>query len=137
MSEIKVEDAKRLLKAIKANKQKYLTCEILSKDVGIYADIIAGYLSTFDPIISMDPNYDIRNITPQLSAFVREHGERRPTHKSNKLAETQYKSVNDFVFSKYVVAGGLMDRSIELSDADLKELKKVVTNEIKLRKKKR
>ncbi|MCQ2795873.1 MAG: hypothetical protein MJ213_00975 [Bacilli bacterium] len=137
MSEIKVEDAKRLLKAIKANKQKYLTCEILSKDVGIYADIIAGYLSTFDPIISMDPNYDIRNVTSQLSAFVREHSERHSTHKSNKLAETQYKSVNDFVFSKYVVAGGLMDRSIELNDADLKELKKVVTNELKLRKKKR
>ena len=137
MSEIKVEDAKRLLKAIKANKQKYLTCEILSKDVGIYADIIAGMLSTFDPIIAMDPNYDVRNITSQLSAFVREHSERHITHKSSKLVDTQYKSVNDFVFSKYVVAGGLIDRSIELSTADLKELKKVVTNEIKLRKKKR
>lgn len=137
MNEIKVEDAKRLLKAIKANKQKYLTCEILSKDVGIYPDIIAGMLSTFDPIISMDPNYDIRNVTSQLSAFVREHSERHVTHRGNKLAETQFKSVNDFVFSKYVVAGGLMDRSIELTDADLKELKKVVTNEIKLRKKRR
>ncbi len=137
MNEIKVEDAKRLLKAIKANKQKYLTCEILSKDVGIYEDIIAGMLSTFDPIISMDPNYDIRNITPKLSAFVKEHTERHIIHKSSKLVEPTYKSVNDFVFNKYVVAGGLMDRSIVLSNKDLHELKKVVNYEIKLLKKKR
>ncbi|MCQ2792689.1 MAG: hypothetical protein MJ208_04125, partial [Bacilli bacterium] len=115
MGDIKLEDAKRLLKAIKANKQKYLTCELLAKDVGLYPDIIAGMLSYFDPIIQMDMTYDVRNITNKLAAFVKEKDEnRRAPRKVNKLAETQYKTVNDFVFAKYVVAGGLMDRSIEL-----------------------
>jgi len=138
MSDIKVEEAKKYLKAMKANKTKYLTCEILAKDIGIYPDIIANALSYFDPLITMDMGYDLRNIQHPLSEFVKEkEANRHTSRKPTKLVETKYKSVNDFVFSKYVVAGGLMDRSIELNTNDLKELKKVVTNELKIRKKKR
>ncbi|MCQ2794045.1 MAG: hypothetical protein MJ207_01570 [Bacilli bacterium] len=138
MSEIKVEDAKRYLKAIKANKQKYLTCDLLANDIGVYADIIARDLSAFDPLINMDPSYDLRAIQGQLTEFVQAHTSKRVVSKKPmKLAETKYKSVNDFVFSKYVVAGGLMDRSIELTNKDLIELKKIIINEQKLRKKRR
>jgi len=138
MADIKIEEAKKYLKAFKNNKSKYLTCEMLSKDIGIYPDIIANALAYFDPLITMDMTYDLRNIQHQLTEFVKEkEANRHTTRKVTKLIETKYKSVNDFVFSKYVVAGGLMDRSIELNTQDLKELKKVVTNELKLKKKKR
>jgi len=138
MADIKVEDAKKYLKAMKANKAKYLTCELLAKDIGIYPDVIANTLSYFDPLITMDMSYDLRNIQNALTEFVKEKdANRHVTRKPTKIVETKYKSVNDFVFSKYVVAGGLMDRSIELNSNDLKELKKVVTNELKLKKKRR
>lgn len=138
MADIKIEEAKKYLKAMKANKTKYLTCEILAKDIGIYPDIIANTLSCFDPLITMDMTYDLRNIQHQLNEFVKEkEANRHVSRKPTKLVETKYKSVNDFVFNKYVVAGGLMDRSIELNAEDLKELKKVVTNELKLKKKRR
>lgn len=137
MSDIKVEDAKRYLKAIKANKQKYLTCEMLANDIGVYPDIIAKDLSAIDPLINMDPSFDLRSIQEQLNDFVHEHETRHPSKRVTKLAETEHKTVNDFVFSKYVVAGGLMDRSIELTDKDLVELKKIIINEQKLRKKRR
>lgn len=137
MADIKVESAKRYLKGIKANKTKYLTCDILSKDIGIYPDVIATDLSAFDPIISMDPSYDVRNVLEKLEAFVEEHAERKVIKKAyGTLAKTKYKTVGDFVFDKFVVAGGLMDRSIQLSEADLKELKKIVANELKIYKKK-
>jgi len=138
MSDIKIEDAKRYLKAMRANKSRYLTCEMLSKDIGIYPDVIAMSLSCFDPLITMDMSYDLRSIQKQLTEFVNEkESNRRAPRKPTKVIDAKYKSVNDFVFSKYVVAGGLMDRSIQLNASDLKELKKVVTNELKQFKKKR
>lgn len=136
MGNLKFEDAKKYLKAIESSKKKYLTCEMLAKDIGIYPDIIATHLSVFDPLLTMDASIDLRSIQKPLTIFVNEK-ENRKINRKVKVANTNYKSVNDFIFNKYVVAGGLMDRSIELSAKDLKELKKVVTNEIKLKTKKR
>lgn len=135
---MKLEEAKRYLKAIKANKQRHLTCDVLAKDIGLYPDIIASALSFFDPVISIDMDYEVRDLIPELENFIKDkEGNKKSNKKVNKLANTKFKSVNDFVFNKYVVAGGLMDRSIELNEADLKELKKIINNEIKMKKKKR
>ena len=138
MADIKVENAKKYLKAIKACKQKHVTCDLLSKEVGIYPDIIANDLSFFNPIIPMDSDFELREIYEPLKQFVEEHDQvRKVPRKLSALAKTKYKSVNDFVFQKFVVGGGLIDRNIILSDEDLKELKRVVSNDIKLRKKKK
>ena len=41
----------------------------------------------------------------------------------------QYDSIYDFVYRKMTNAGGLLDKNVILSDADLKILKKLISEE--------
>ena len=47
-----------------------------------------------------------------------------------------YQSIQDFIYQKFTIAGGLIDKTRVLSDSDLRILKKLVTEELARRKKK-
>ena len=62
--------AEKYLNAINGCKTRHLTCEALSHYVGIYPEIIAKDLSFFDPLLAMDPSFDLRGIIDQLEKYV-------------------------------------------------------------------
>lgn len=135
MKEPKLADVKKYLNAILKLKKKYVTTERLSRVVGLYPEIINETLSYFEPTINMDPDYNLMELVPALKEFI----EKAEEDKNNFLAKPQvvvkkkdvdqYDSIYDFVYRKMTNAGGLLDKNVILSDADLKILKKLISEE--------
>lgn len=123
--------AKKYLSAINGSKRKHLTCEALSLHVGIYPEVIAHDLSEFEPMLAMDPTYNLRELVPALEVFIEEQSKEKkePRIAVKKAEVSQYKSVADFVYNKMTI-GGLVDRNIPLSEKDLKVLRHLVNQEL-------
>lgn len=123
--------AKKYLSAINGSKRKHLTCEALSLHMGIYPELIARDLSEFEPMLAMDPSYNLRELVPALEEYIEEQSkEKKEPRIAVKKAEVQqYKSVADFVYNKMTI-GGLVDRNIPLDEKDLKVLRHLVNQEL-------
>ena len=141
MKEPKLSDVKKYLNAILKLKKKYVTTERPSRVVGVYPEIINETLSYFEPTINMDPDFNLMELVPALKEYV----EKIEEEKNNSLIKpqvvvkkrdvAQYESIYDFVLRKMTNAGGLLDKNVVLSDADLKILKKLISEEQARRKK--
>ena len=68
---------KKYLNAMSKNKVKYMTCERLSRIVGVYPEVIAENLSYFDPMLNMDPSYDLLALIPQIKEYINNEEERK------------------------------------------------------------
>ncbi|MCQ2815399.1 MAG: hypothetical protein MJ227_03925 [Bacilli bacterium] len=140
MSEPKLSEVKKYLSSIIKINKKYVTTERLSKVVGIYPEVINETLNYFNPMIKMDPEYNLMELVPTLKKFVSD----KEDEKTNSLVKKpqpqriteHYDSIGDFVYRKMTVAGGLLDKNINLSDLDLRILKKLINEEQQKRKKK-
>ena len=141
MKEPKVADLKKYLNGIiKANK-KYVTTERLSRVVGIYPEIIAEHLSYFEPTLLMDPDFNLMELVPAVKKFIIDKEEAKnnvPVNKKVAIKKKQleeFESIQDFIYRKMTVAGGLLDKNAYLSDTDLRILKKLIAEEQQKRKK--
>lgn len=124
--------AKRYAHVIKTSKIRHLTCEALSRHIGIYPEVIAENLSYFEPMLSMDPIFDLRDLLPRIEAYIAEQEASKPKEHRiviNSKELLPYKSVNDFVYQKMTI-NGLVSRNGKLSEEDLKILKKLIDKEL-------
>ena len=64
--------AKKYLSAIESSKRKFITCEVLSRSMGIYPEIIAENLSYFEPMLAMDPSFDLKELVPAIEQYIEE-----------------------------------------------------------------
>ena len=138
MKEPKVADIKKYLTSIQKLNKKYVTVERLSRVVGIYPEIIADQLSYFEPILKMDPDFNLVELVPTLKKFVVEKEEeknstliKRELVKKKEVEE--FDSIVDFIYRK-MTYGGVVDKNAQLSDKDLKIMKKLITDEQNKRK---
>ena len=133
MKEPKVSDIKKYLSGLTKLNKKYVTSERLSKVVGIYPDVINEHLSYFEPMLNMDPEYNLMELVPTLKKYVIDQEEnktlisKKPAIKKSDLQK--YESINDFIYKKMTSVGGLLDRNVVLSDNDLRVLKKLIAEE--------
>lgn len=133
MKEPKVSDIKKYLGGLTKLNKKYVTSERLSKVVGIYPDVINDHLSYFEPMLNMDPEYNLMELVPTLKKYVIDQEEnktlisKKPAIKKSDLQK--YESINDFIYKKMTSVGGLLDRNVVLSDNDLRVLKKLIAEE--------
>ena len=140
MKEPKITDIKKYLSALQKINKKYVTAERLSRVVGIYPEIISDHLSYFDMTLPMDPSFNLMELVPDMKQFIIEKEENKgplPIKKPSikKKDVEQYESIYDFIYKKMTFAGGLLDKNVNLSDVDLKILKKLITEEQQRRKK--
>ena len=124
--------AKKYLHEINKAKPKHLTSDRLSREMGIYPEIIREQLSFFEPMMLMDLDINIRDLVPAIEAYITE--EEAKTEKKQRVvirkAEVeQYSSVSDFVYQKFTI-NGLVARDIVLTETDLKMLRKIVEEEL-------
>lgn len=141
MKEPNVKDLKKYLQGMaKLPKAKYITSERLSRIIGIYPEVINENLSFFDPMIMMDYTYNLLELVPAVKKFIEEkEAKRAPTPKPvvvKKNEVDEYDSYFDFIYKKLTI-GGMIDKSAELSDKDLKILKKLISDELANRKTKK
>lgn len=124
--------AKKYLSAIRNAKKKFVSCETLSRHMGIYPEIIAENLSYFEPMIALDLSFNLKDLTPSLEKYIEEEDAKSVKTKHvvvRKKQVSKYKSIGDFVYQKFTV-GGLVAKNVELSEEDLKILKKLVIAEL-------
>lgn len=131
---------KKYLNAMSKKKVKYMTCERLSSLVGVYPEVIAENLSYFDPMLNMDPTYDLLVLIPQIKEYILEQEEKKAPSAPKVVATKKdidgYESVSDFIYKK-MTFGGMVDRNLVLHEKDLRILKRLVNDELAaLRKKK-
>ena len=142
MKEPKIGEIKKYLSAIQKINRKYVTTERLSRVVGLYPEVINETLSYFEPMLSMDPEYNLLELVPAMKQFIIDKEEenkiaflnKAPAIKKKQL--DQYESIHDFVYRKMTNAGGLLDKNAYLSDTDLRILKKLISEELAKRKNK-
>ena len=141
MKEPSVKDLKKYLQGMaKLPKAKYITSERLAHIIGIYPEVINENLSFFDPMIMMDYTFNLLELVPQIKKFIEDKENKRApvpkpvVVKRNEVDE--YNSYFDFIYKKLTI-GGMIDKSAELSDKDLKILKKLITDELADRKSKK
>ncbi len=129
--------AKKYLSNIKNSKKKYLTSEQLARVVGLYPEIINRDLSEFEPMLAMDPSFNLKELIPSLEEYIENENKNKakPKYFESKKESKKYLSVADFVYKKMTV-GGLVDKNLPLSENDLKVLRKLVNEEIVSLKKK-
>ena len=139
MAEPKVNEIKKYISAMEKMKKKYITVDRLSHVIGYYPDVIYQVLSYFEPMLSMDPEYNLLELVPTLKQYVVDKEEeknvnviRKPAIKKNDWE--QFDSVSDFIYKRMTFTGGLLDRNVVLSDKDLRILKKLITEEQQARK---
>lgn len=138
MKEPSVKDLKKYLQGMaKLPKAKYITAERLSRIIGIYPEVINENLSYFDPMIMMDYEYNLLELVPAVKKFIEDkEAKRAPTPKPVVVKKDEidaYDNYFDFIYKK-LTYGGMIDRSVELSDKDLKILKRLITEELARRK---
>lgn len=124
--------AKKYLSFIKNTNKRCLTCDQLSRHIGIYPEIIAEQLSFFEPMLAMDPDYDLKDLIPSIENYISSLETKK--HKSSdisvvKKTTSKYKDVNDFIYQKMTI-GGFIDRSIKLNETDLKILRKLINSQL-------
>ena len=141
MKEPNVKDLKKYLQGMaKLPKAKYITSERLSRIVGIYPEVINENLSYFDPMVKMDYEFNLLELVPQMKKFIEaKEAKRAPTPKPIVVKKDEidlYDNYFDFIYKK-LTYGGMIDKSVELSDKDLKILKKLISEELANRKAKK
>ena len=87
----------------------------------------------------MDASINILELVPMIKQYIVDEEEKKtPVIRVAPVKHQeieQYQSINDFVYKKYSV-GGIIDKNAELSDKELRIMKKLVTEELAKRKKK-
>ena len=141
MKEPSVKELKKYLQAMaKLPKAKYITSERLSRIVGIYPEVINETFSYFDPMIMMDYEYNLLELVPAMKKFIEDkEAKRAPTPKPVMVKKDEidaYENYFDFIYKK-LTYGGMIDRNVNLSDKDLKILKRLISEELANRKAKK
>lgn len=130
---------KKYLSAMSKIKRKYITAESLSHTLGVYPDVINENLSYFEPMLPMDSTINLLELVPAMKQYIIDEENKKSHHTPKVVVEKkeydEYESINDFVYKKYTV-GGMLDRGVELSDKDLKIMKKLIVDEQNKRKEK-
>lgn len=144
MKEPNIVTLKKYLNAMTKVKKKYITAERLSKVVGIYPEVINETMSFFDPMVNMDYEYNLLELVPQIKEYIEKveaekakAKEKKPTLVAPVVRKTdvsRYDGIGDFIYQK-MTFGGMLDKNVKLSDADLKILKKLIMEEQTNRKK--
>ena len=141
MKEPSVKDLKKYLQGMaKLPKAKYITSERLSRIIGIYPEVINENLSFFDPMIMMDYTFNLLELVPAIKKFI-EDKETKRAHVPKPVAVKKdevdaYENYFDFIYKK-LTYGGMIDRNVNLSDKDLKILKRLISEELANRKAKK
>lgn len=150
MKEPSVYILKKYLTALNKINRKYVTAERLSKILGVYPEVISNNLSYFEPMIIMDYEYNLMDLVPQIKAHLKKIEAKKAKAKADKLKakaintkdkkkgeekvvkapKVKYASIGDFVYKK-MTFGGMVDKSIKLSEEDLKALQVLVNKALK------
>ena len=131
---------KKYLISLSKIKAKYVTADRLSRVVGVYPEIINENLSYFEPTLMLDNSFNLLELIPAIKQYINEEEEKKAAKavrkdliKKKDLEE--FDSIPDFIYKKMTNGLGLVERQANLSDRDLRALKRLINEELQRRKK--
>ena len=122
--------------ALKKMKRKYVSSELLSKEVGIYPEVINETISFFDPMVTLDYQYNLMDLLPVMEEYLGDSGvSKAKTTTKTKVIEPRANQItlSDYIYQKLTI-GGFLDRNRVFTDAELKEMKRLIIEEQRNRK---
>lgn len=140
MSKLTKRQAQRIAGALRRDRRKNISLDMLSNSVGIYPDALGQQLLPFSPMILMDPSVNCKELLPLLEDYIKNYEpsvkRKAPaTPAVRKKDMEEFQGITDFVYKRMTTAGGLVDPSFRLNDKDLKILHKLVCKETAERRK--
>jgi hypothetical protein len=113
---------------------------MLSKKIGIVGDVINNDLAYFDPLIKFDLNYNYKDLLDQLEEHIKNYEETKQKPRNirpvQKKELDQFESIADFIYQKMTIGtSGIIDQNRELTDRELRALKRLINEEQARRKK--
>ena len=131
---------KKYLVSLSKIKAKYVTADRLSRVVGVYPEIINENLSYFEPTLMLDNSFNLLELVPNIKKYINEEEEKKAAKAVKKDFITrknleEFDSIPDFLYKKMTNGLGLVDRQANLSDRDLRALKRLINEELARRKK--
>ena len=121
----------RYVSGMKSWKKKTMWVQDLSLLSGIFEDVIQEDLSQFEPLVRLFPDFDVMILLPLIETKL------IPQNKKTKIKPKKplrYETVTDFILSEMTIPGGMVDRNDQLSDKQLKELRKIIAFQLKSQK---
>ncbi len=122
--------AKKYLLIIQKLKRKNITINDIAMSIGIIDSVIRDDLAYFDPIIRLDESYNVATLIAPLEKFINTKSNAKTSVKKSKV-RLIYDGVGDFVYKNMTIPGGIINRNASLNEQQLKDLKKIVNDELK------
>ncbi|MFA5235241.1 MAG: hypothetical protein WC399_00085 [Bacilli bacterium] len=134
MNKPSLKTIQKLYAGIKGSKAKYLTAEALSHQIGLLPETIQEAAAFFNPIATMDYSFDLKELLPDLETFLKGAGKSVNEKKNTEATKKPlpYANVVEFVYDK-MTFDGIVDKSHVLSDPDLRLLKRIAAEELRIR----
>ena len=124
--------ANRYINAIKKNKSKYITVDMLSHELGYYSEAIAKDLAEFEPMLIFDPTIDLKDVLKKLEHYVESLDKinKKVVKKKVILPNKSELTYQQYILNKMTLPGGLIDKNISLTEQELKTLRRLINLEI-------
>ncbi len=122
--------AKKYLLIMQKLKRKNITINDIAMSIGIIDSVIRDDLAYFDPIIRLDESYNVATLIAPLEKFINTKSNAKTSVKKSKV-RLIYDGVGDFVYKNMTIPGGIINRNASLNEQQLKDLKKIVNDELK------
>jgi hypothetical protein len=127
---------KKIITAIKSSKAKFVTAERLSNEMGIIPEKILDICTHFNPLVKIDFTFDLRELLDDMEQYVNKLRSKKKSVKKKNVTKKKiqaYENVVDFIYEK-MTFGGIVDKTIILTDFDLRTIRRLAKNELDQRK---
>ena len=123
----------KIATGLKVNRQKYVTADSLSSEIGILPERIQDICASFYPLVTIDFSFNLKDLLPEIEKVLQAK-EKRIVKKTATIKKdvSNYQRLIDFVYDKMTFQG-MLDKSIILEDRDLREIRTIASDELKLR----
>lgn len=123
----------KIATGLKVNRQKYVTADSLSSEIGILPERIQDICASFNPLVTIDFSFNLKDLLPEIEKVLQAK-EKRIIKKTIAIKKdvSNYQRLIDFVYDKMTFQG-MLDKSIILEDRDLREIRTIASDELKLR----
>jgi len=125
---------RKIYHGMRQSKAKFLTAEMLSKEIGVVPEKIQEACAMFNPLTTIDFGFDLKTLMPDFEAHFATLAQVPKTAKPRitKKETAPYNSVVDFIYEK-MTFGGIVDKTLVLKDGDLRMIKRLANDELKAR----
>jgi hypothetical protein len=126
---------KKIVLQLKKTNQKYITVDDLSQQLGIYPEKISEVIAFFNPLILMDMTSNLRDNLTDMENYLTTKIQPKEMKKTKRIRFDikAYKSMLDYLY-QHLTIDGILDKTRQLTIAELKIIKKIINEEIKSKK---